>query len=170
MQILLDMDGVLANFFKQACKYHDRPYSPKEITRYNISELWGLSDDEFWEPMQGYDFWANIEMYVYAPRFLRELRKIAPVTICTAPSRDKYCISGKLHWLEKYLGIHTCDVVFANKKWLLANDENILIDDSQAKVDKFSSHGGCGIIFPQPWNNGKGNWASVLENVKEIAK
>lgn len=169
MQILLDMDGVLADFMRQACKYHDRQYIPEQITNYNFYEMWGLTDDEFWKPMQGYDFWAKIEMYDYAPKFLKELREIAPVTICTAPIRDKYCISGKLHWLESNLQIPTCDVVFANKKWLLANDRNILIDDSQAKIDKFHEHGGTGIIFPQPWNKGKGDWKTVLSLVSEYA-
>lgn len=170
MQILLDMDGVLADFIQQACKSHDRPYIPEQINNYNISEIWGLTDDEFWAPMHGYKFWPEIEMYDYAPKFLKELRKIAPVTICTAPSRDKYCISGKLHWLESKLGIPTCDVVFANKKWLLANDRNILIDDSDAKIEKFQQHGGTGIIFPQPWNQGIGSWKTVLSIVSDYSQ
>lgn len=170
MQILLDMDGVLADFFKQACKYHGKPYIPSEIKKYNISEIWEMSDDEFWEPLQGFDFWSGIEPYDYTEALLQDLRKIAPITICTAPSRDHYCISGKLSWLEKHLKIKTSDVIFANKKWLLANGSNCLIDDSQEKIDDFCRYGGNGIIFPQPWNNGVGNWRSVINKVAEKSK
>jgi 5'(3')-deoxyribonucleotidase len=161
-QILLDMDGVIADFFKQACLYHDRHYEPKSITQYNISELWGLSNNQFWKPINTLDFWEGIEPYHYLNDLFSGLTSLAPVTICTAPSFSHECIQGKVSWLKKHLGLGITDVVFANRKYLLASPRNWLIDDSQDKVDKFIAHGGNGIIFPQPWNNGVGDWKTVL--------
>lgn len=163
INILLDMDGVIANFFKQACLYHGRSYMPEEITNYNISEIWGLTNDEFWAPLTGYDFWAGIEPYDYAHEMFEKLKAIAPVTICTAPSYDHNCIAGKLNWLDKHLGVKLNDVVFASKKYLLADEGTILIDDHSEKVRMFSGCGGVGILFPQPWNHGEGGWELIIE-------
>jgi 5'(3')-deoxyribonucleotidase len=161
-QFLLDMDGVIGNFFKQVCLYHNRHYDPELITQYNISELWGISNNQFWKPLNTLDFWEGIEPYPYMHDFVSGLQALAPVTICTAPSFSHECIQGKVSWLKKHLGLGLTDIVFANRKYLLASPKNWLIDDSQDKVDKFIAHGGNGIIFPQPWNNGVGDWKTVL--------
>lgn len=153
--ILLDMDGVLANFVKATSAAHGREYLPESITQFNMAELWGLSAEEFWSPLSGALFWEDIEPYPWAEELLSELRAIAPVTICTAPSRDPHCAGGKLAWLKRELKIKPHEVVLCNKKYLLARPSNILIDDSDSKIKAFGSQGGRTILFPQPWNEHK---------------
>ena len=171
LQILLDMDGVLVNFVKAASAAHGRPYEPEKITQFSMAELWGLSVPEFWKPLVGQQFWADMEPYPWASELLAALREIAPVTICTAPSIDYHCCGAKREWLHQHFGIKSSDVVLANKKWLLAAPNHLLIDDSDRKVKQFKNAGGRAIIFPQPWNecaelSGAHAWRLVVEQAK----
>jgi 5'(3')-deoxyribonucleotidase len=165
-EILLDQDGVVCNLVKQMCRYHNKPYEPEKFTFFEFS--FGMTKEEFWEPMQGLDFWVTAEPYPWAKELYTQLSQIAPVTICTAPSRDVWCPTGKMIWLRDVLGITTPNIVIANKKHMLAKFNRILIDDGEHKTLPFEEHGGTSILFPQPWNNATGTWVDVVERVKMI--
>jgi 5'(3')-deoxyribonucleotidase len=164
------MDGVLANFLKAACAMHNRPYEPKEITQFDVAEVWGISASEFWSPLSGQEFWENLEPYEWAKDLYEGLKEVAPVTILTAPSRDPGCIPGKIAWLERHLGIKSYDVIPTGQKHLLARNRLCyLIDDSPEKCKKFEAYGGTPLVFYQPWNNWNGSghecndWQTVLD-------
>lgn len=168
MNILLDMDGVLANFVGGAIDAHGADERVEEQTAYNFWRDWPtswadryewgentMSDFEFWTACSGHDFWAGLKPYSWTVELYSELRKIAPVKIVTAPrSRDAGCFSGKLEWLHSHLGVNSTDVVFTSQKWLLNGNMNVLIDDHDDQFDNFISHGGDAVIFPQAWNHG----------------
>ena len=168
--IFLDMDGVLANFLKAACAMHNRPYEPKEITQFDVADIWGISRNEFWKPLGGQEFWENLEPHEWAGDLYKGLKDIAPVTILTAPSRDPGCIPGKIAWLERHLRIKSYDVIPTGKKFLLARHKNcILVDDSEVKTQMFTEYGGTSALFPQPWNETgkmKYGWEDTLLDVK----
>lgn len=169
--ILLDMDGVLANFVYAACAAHGRPYQPETLGQYNIAKQWGITAEEFWAPLSGEAFWGNLDPYPWANDLHKALMAIAPVTVCSAPSLDPFCTTGKLLWLKKHLGVGVPNVIFANKKDLLAMPSNILVDDSDRKVDAFTFAGGRAVIFPQPWNSrhlfsDKKAWKQVVKAVE----
>lgn len=173
IHFLLDMDGVLANFCKAAHAAHDRDYKPESITEFNMAKIWGISPKEFWEPLNGQAFWEGLEPYPWANELYTGLKSIAPVTICTAPSGDPHCVPGKLAWLDKHLNVGIPDVIFANKKHLLAKPGNVLIDDSPAKVRAYIAEGGTALIFPQHWNSGYriaglDGWKATVGNARLI--
>lgn len=174
--INLDCDGVLANFAKGACDAHCRPFV---VNKWNFFEDWGITVDQFWEKCTGHHFWANLEKYDHANDLVYHLRQLcreykAELTITTAPSLDPECINAKLQWLSRHFDIKPHDVILGPKKWIMAHSNSILIDDKPQNIDNYISHGGHGILFPQPWNRSNSNnpsindWNDVLKATDSI--
>lgn len=151
-KIVLDMDGVLADFNAGACEVHNRPlYAP---TRWAYYEDWGITEEDFWRPIKelGASFYKvcvptcpwkqdilNIVRY-YDPEFL----------IATANPMHAGLLAGKVGWLNHYVG--PGHVMIGDSKHLLASEGRILIDDNDDNVRRFRDHGGSAVTFPQPWN------------------
>jgi hypothetical protein len=170
LEILLDCDGVLADFVTSAARVHGK--SPK-ILSWDFWEQWGISPEEFWAPLATRDFWLGLEPYKWATEFLGALKQLGPVTICTAPMHlnTEICVGAKLDWLESYFGIRPEDVMIGRKKYLMASPSRVLIDDSDENVGLFWQHGGSAILFPQPWNLSAGrNYQHVLNNLEHLVR
>lgn len=169
LTIFLDLDGVLANLVSAAIKAHGRNDEHSSITQWSMAKLWGISDKEFWKPLQGSAFWENIEPYSHAVEFYDELCDLGRLYICTSPNSDPECPGGKIRWIKKYLGTATRNVILTSHKHLLSGPNKILIDDKPENIDSFINHGGSGILFKQPWNQGLHDWKQCLNLVKNWA-
>lgn len=170
MEILVDCDGVLADFVSSAARVHGK--SP-EILSWDFWLEWGLEPEEFWAPLATRDFWLGLQPYKWANDFLASLRELGEVTICTSPMHlnTEVCIGAKLDWLESYFGIRPVDVMVGRKKWLMAGKGRVLIDDYEENVSKFWQAGGSSILFPQPWNLSAGkNYQHVLNNLEYMVR
>ena len=150
---LLDMDGVVCNFPMGTIMAHKRQESHEDINQWNIHELFGMPEKEFWEPLKGVSFWENLEPYPWAVEFYSKLKEMGDVTICTSPNADEECIIGKYRWAKRVLGAKVKDFMVGGKKYLMAKS-GILIDDYIENVNKFRGAGGTAILFKQPWNSG----------------
>lgn len=169
MHILLDCDGVLADFVGAAAEVHGK--SP-DILAWDFWIEWGLEPEEFWAPLATRDFWLGIKPYHWANELLEGLREVGDVTICTAPMHlnTEVCVGAKLDWLESYFGIRPEDVLLTRKKWLCASKNTVLIDDSDDNVGQFWRAGGSAILFPQPWNGSAGrNYQHVLNHLSYLS-
>lgn len=151
-QILLDCDGVLANFVKASFVAHNKEYSDDLDIGWDYFEDWNISEKQFWDKLRGYDFWYNIEPYPWAKTLYNSLKSIAPVNILTAPSEDSECPQAKIEWLRDHLGVPLKEIIISRNKYLFANKTNILIDDNMHKIESFYDYGGNVIVFPQSWN------------------
>ena len=151
--ILLDMDGVIANFVRHSLVANDLLLRHDDCTQYDYWKLAGISGNQFWKRIDSTPrFWETIPPY---PWFL-ELKKIVSqfdFHICTSPSKSPDCFSGKADWIQAYFGREFRNIVLTPQKHLLAKSNHILIDDSQQKYEKFVDAGGHAILFPQPWNS-----------------
>lgn len=155
-KILIDMDGVIADFVRGCCEAHDRPNPFKGKYRgYNIEEAWGISTEEFWEPMKNPSFWENLKRFSWSDSIVtKAFSLVGPenVSICTAPSTIGYtaAVEGKLRWLDS----HYPDIkkIFTKHKYFCAEPNTALVDDTESKIEAFNEYGGVGILFPQPWN------------------
>lgn len=167
--ILLDVDGVLADFVGAALKAHGRD---GPVSRYDFWQDWGITADTFWEPLRGRDFWRTIRPYPWAKVLLAELRKLGTVYIATAPNRDPECIAAKLWWLKRHLNVLSDDVMCGKHKWLMASPSTILIDDGEHNVSAFVAAGGKAILFPQPYNANHlvQSWQGVLRAVAKVSQ
>lgn len=151
--ILLDMDGVLAQFAESANKLFPEPLA--EITEWDMCNQLGISHDEFWERIEqeGEDFWANLPDYPWAEELWGTLRDTAPVILSSSPSRCPKCCSGKRRWIINRFGANYKNYMLGSQKWMLAKPDRVLIDDNENNISAFRKHGGEGILFPQIWNS-----------------
>lgn len=165
--ILLDMDGVIANFVDRSITTAGLPISHDDCDVWGYFEKW-MTTDEFWTKIEADDqFWFKLKPYDWARELYDMLTAIAPVSFCSTPSRDADAASQKIEWLREYafmdrdedryflVGVGPSAEGHKRGKNLLAGRRRILIDDSDANVRDFKESGGMAILFPQPWNGAR---------------
>ena len=169
---LLDMDGVVSDFLSGALQSLNRELNKnvtvKEYVKYgafDMAEFYGISNTRFWNIIDSEEnFWLNLRPFDWAVDLLKLLRGLGDVTIVTSPSQDYSCISQKLEWLDKYLGIKSNDVFLGSKKYLMAGN-GILIDDYSRNTEKFVAHGGKAILVPSNWNTSDLTFDKVKQTI-----
>lgn len=154
--IYLDMDGVIANFVDAALEVHsDRSgvLTHNDITDWHMEEWLGITVEEFWKPLNNYDFWRyDVKPYSYAETLFDVCSAYGEVYICTSPTLFTGCVTAKLDWLTTFFGWGVDRVITMGHKELLAKPGTCLIDDRKSSVFKFQEAGGFGIVFEQPWS------------------
>ena len=158
-EILLDMDGVLADFVPAICRAHGRenPYDNYEARGvWDIEKLWGITKAEFWAPTKTVEFWSTIEPTEEFSEILALAEDAVGregVAICTAPSLADESIIGKRRWIEKHLPeSYKHRTIFARAKGFLAGPSRLLIDDRDKNILEFRLGGGYTCLLPRPWN------------------
>ena len=160
-QILLDLDGVLADWVSAVIRLFGR--HPADVISswphgvYDLAEVLGVSEAEMWRRVHagGAGFWATLEIYPWAHDLLDTCRKHARTTILPSPSRDPSSLAGKVQWLDRHFGCgdHFRDYLVGPDKAAAAHRGALLIDDRDSMCKTFREHGGRTIVFPQPWNS-----------------
>lgn len=166
--ILLDVDGVLGDFIGHALKYHGR--EDLKVTQWNTPELMGITDAEFWAPIDNYEFWISEPVYPGAHRFVESLRQIAPILFSTSPSMSPMCAAAKIEWLRRHFGpVTPADYMIGSRKYLMAGPDRLLIDDNEKNLREFAEWGGLSMRFPRTWNDAKadGTYDMALAYIKE---
>ena len=110
--ILLDLDGVCADFFSAALDRLNHA-TGKSITYdkymeypcYEMESKFGLTRDEFWSIIDRGRFWQDLKPFYWTKDLYRMLSSIAPVTIASSPSPWLECVPQKLLWVKDYLGL-----------------------------------------------------------------
>jgi len=150
-RILLDVDGVLADFYGGACRVHGVSRESLPVGQWEMRHGMGISEAAFWEPLDNYDFWVGLQKYPWADSLVACMKTVADVTFCTTPSVSSDCHKAKMDWIRKHFG-DDAKVMLGSQKYLMAAPRHILIDDYHANVDKFIAEGGKAILFPARWN------------------
>lgn len=154
--ILLDMDGVIANFVASSLKVCNIPLTHEQVARWDFYNG-HITESEFWRAIDTTpDFWKDIQPYEWAEELVEMCRDIAPVYFCSSPAMHHVSASDKIWWLRTH-GFMKADednYVLTKHKWINAGPKRILIDDATHQIDRFNLHGGIGLTFPQPWNDG----------------
>lgn len=65
MKVLIDMDGVVADWMAGAMKLHNKPYPYNDPANrgehgWDVVKLWNMSPFDFWGAME-FDFWADLD-------------------------------------------------------------------------------------------------------------
>lgn len=99
-RILLDLDGVLADFVNGACAAHgvNNPYKKGERGIESVEESIGLSVEEFWKPLD-FKFWKGLNPYPHYREFVTAIEdKFGQDNICllTKAPLTESCIAGKV--------------------------------------------------------------------------
>lgn len=180
--ILFDMDGVLADFFGSAFELVSKAtgFDPWMIHLYRehhgshrMEEYFGITRGEFWRIIdEDREFWLNLEPLRHGVEAFRKLNSDPrfKVFVCTAPSSNPNCLTGKAKWLKKRLRIGVDQVVFTTEKWLLANPHALLIDDYEKNIDPFLANGGNALHLPASWNTDTSNldlYSMIVESAED---
>jgi hypothetical protein len=173
--VLCDVDGVFANFVDGALSAHKSPLTHDDIVEYDMAKLMGISDREFWVPIdaQGDDFWRELDPYRWHKVLYEALKARVPrVHFVTQPSWSHHAYAGKKQWFDEHFGRSFRELSLTKGKELMSKPGHVLIDDSPFNVKKFREveNGGEAILFPQPWNCEKPPEDRVVFVLEELKK
>lgn len=170
-RVLLDMDGVLVDFFGAALALHGREdlaadWPPR---KWDMAPVLGLTGREFWEPINdlGVEFWANLCWYPWSDELIALCEEAGGFVIASTPSRRGSSALGKVRSLEARFGRGFRDYMLGPHKALMARSGLVLIDDSDEQVEAFRAAGGEAILFPQRWNRAHESVGERLDLVRE---
>jgi 5'-nucleotidase len=176
MRILVDMDGVIADFDQELVlrwreRHPDKPYVPLEARKtFYVKDSYPeelkplvveiLLESSFFRdmlPMQG------------AIEALHEMQAMGwEVFICTSPlSTYRNCVLEKHEWVEKFLGPSWVrQVVLTKDKTIIKGD--VLIDDKPAITGVEERPEWEHILYDRPYNQGIAKRRMTWENWKDI--
>ena len=151
MKIILDVDGVLADFVggierMLGVELDDWPVG-SDIVKYV-----GMKPHEFWK-MCDYEFWYSLNKTPFADDLVEHLAKFDHSNVCiiTNPCLTEGCVMAKRNWLNNNFPMFK-NILFGNARQFLADKDAVLIDDFPINCEKFRQHGGCYVLVKQPWN------------------
>lgn len=169
MEILLDMDGVLCDFYTAALDACDLPRDTKPEWDFWLPYM---TTEEFWQKIDDRTyFWEDLEPYPWMHELVDACKSLGRVWFCSTPGPDRDSASGKLAWLRRHKLLDS-NYVLTPHKHMLSKPGRVLIDDSIHNVTEFvrSSQGSGALLFPQPWSDyGLGTQptpSSVLQSLR----
>lgn len=152
--VLLDCDGVLADFAGALLSWAGPAFSRSQLTETDLIQSLGLEhrQEEFDAVASEPGFCESLPILEGAQDFVESLRSFtSEIIVVTSPySAAKLWTFERLRWLEKHFAITKHDVIFAKRKELIRGD--ILIDDFPKNVKPFAERGGHALLIDQPWN------------------
>jgi 5'(3')-deoxyribonucleotidase len=137
-RVLVDVDGVLADFITPACKTMNAimgtNVTPDQMKSWYLFDAFDFPVEERireacytqWK-MPGWCF--DLEPYPGAVEGLKSIMEIADVHIVTSPMDGRTWAWERAQWLKKYFGFTRSDVSHTDGKFTVAGD--VLIDDKK---------------------------------------
>lgn len=171
-KIALDIDGVLANFSKSACKACGVEYPQSGL--FDDSWLDELVGDKLYARCRGEVFWANLEIYPWAQQIVEAVDSSGiDWRFITKPMQDPGSYSGKYLWIKKHFPKHAEKLWIINGSKAFACDgpNSLLIDDMRKNLDAWANRGGS--VYE--WKEVTPDWPTVLinkriEDIKDLLK
>lgn len=180
MICFLDMDGVLADFVDGISRAHNRPnpFNDPKVrggSVWEITEVWGISEEEFWKPSNNAEFWAGLKETPEASQLVQLATELFGdnIAMLTAPSESEWCLPGKKTWMMNHFPKLYNRMIFTNagSKKFLAGEGRILVDDRDQNIQQWIKAGGTGVICPRPWNDSysKPTWETVRDGLRQVS-
>jgi 5'(3')-deoxyribonucleotidase len=157
-RVLVDVDGVLADFLTPALKIIERltgrAYRPEEILRWDLFETIGKEwEQPFLALCNEPGFAASCPVLPGAQEGLRALQEVATVYIVTSPlNHNPTWTHERELWLHDHFGIHHKQIVHTSAKYLCLGD--VIIDDRPKNITDWEAEhpDGLGLLWDAPWN------------------
>lgn len=134
MDLLIDMDGVLANLedrmYERLMNEHGAPFvDPNDRVTFYFEDQVGPGFAHLVDQLMAEEhFFATLEPYEGAIEAMELLSAEHNVTICTSPMLTPFCIKEKVDWVTRYLGEdHAHRMIVTRDKTLIRGD--VLLDD-----------------------------------------
>ena len=153
----VDMDGVLVDFAGAvANRWGYQQPKNAHIDSWQIEELYGISQEEFWKSCNGHDFWVTMKEYPWAFDLVELVDTVTDGNwrFLTSPMRDPGCFSGKAEfimtrWPEHFSKLMICglggsdnEAAKLRKATLCRSKYDYLIDDSEKNIVAWEEAGG----------------------------
>jgi 5'(3')-deoxyribonucleotidase len=159
MRVLLDCDGVLADFVGYTLgmlnNQFKRDYKLRDIQKDSLDQV--LTPAEWKYVRSAYDGMPCCRMipwYPGAQAFLRRLSLKYSVRIVTTSFRTQGWEEQRRAWLAEV--IDPRHVIFSDDKREV--DGNIIVEDSWANADRWALHRRRqALLLARPWNDGRSN-------------
>jgi hypothetical protein len=158
VKILLDMDGVLCDFYTGVCRLFDKPAYPFtwKPNNWDWYGEWGATTGDL-APHMDRDFYADLGWTADGPDILeRAIRMVgvSSVFLLTSPWDTPGCADGKRAWVAKHVPAFLPRLMIGSPKELCSRPDACLIDDSEPNCRKFATvfNGGHAVLLPRPWN------------------
>lgn len=182
-RVLLDIDGVCADFITRALK-HLEPIRPglshDDITAYRMEIPIGLTEAQtaLWHQAvceRGYC--ASIPTYAGAKEGVARLKELGDVHPVTFPfPGSPWWILERETWLQEHLGIDPGMAVYTKTKHVIAGD--IFIEDTTSYLVEWRKHNPDGAAFRmrraynahEPFTHGitVGDWSELVREVETV--
>lgn len=157
MLILVDMDGVLADFDLHACAELERIHPEvvqvplEERREFYLKDDYPDDRDKIIAITSKQGFFANLTMIPGAYAGMLKLVGLGhDVRICTAPlTENDYCVHEKYHWVRKNMPAFQSKLIITKDKTLVRGD--ILIDD-KPEITGAMNPLWLHVVYDQPYN------------------
>ena len=184
LRVLLDVDGVVANFVESFLREVEAvtgaSFSHDDVTQYDLCKALGLSrrDEAAVYDRVGRAGWASrLSLYDGAREGVLALREASDLYFVTAPvwAAPTWAFD-RSAWIRRHFGVRHDRVVFTAAKHLVAGD--VFVDDKPEAIEAWRREHSRGraVLWARPWNAGGGwfaerteNWGRVLELAREGA-
>ncbi len=159
-EILLDIDGVAANFIAGCLPYvfaiTGREHQHDDVDQFMIEQALGLDNEQtkklYHHVMQ--EGWCrSLPAYEHAKESVARLREFAEVIPVTSHFFDsKHWVSERDEWILEHLGILKTDIIHTHRKYQI--DGDILVDDKTSHLVKWAERHprGCAVRFRRRYN------------------
>jgi len=154
IKVLLDMDSCITDF-------------DKAVKKLGLKAAKGLAEDASEEEKQfmydkieeaGSKFWSDMDWYPKGQELWKTVKNYNPVLL-SSPGLFKWAPAGKQNWVSENLpGI---SLFLESDKYIFAEPDAVLIDDSSSNIEGWKDAGGIGILY-------EGDPESVKEQLKKI--
>jgi len=177
--VLLDVDGVLANFIGRVCEVASsitgRVHKPEDIKQFNFATELGLTPEQKREAhafIEQPGFWRNLDPYPDAIEGVRRLQNLRDVEVVIVTSPWNSCrtwLYEREGWLKEHFGIHHGDIIPTSRKHMVCGA--MLIDDKTETLHAWRKVWGNGAVQWQtphnrldPWDgHSTRSWDRVVE-------
>jgi 5'-nucleotidase len=136
--ILIDCDGVLANFNEMAFRLIKNQFNidvkcdGKNWDYFSYPNIKSISS-KIWDDICNTPrLIRDIKKYNYADEFINRLREIGSVICLTSIPRSRFYPSERFEWLMEELGFDRKDIILCHRKYLVKGD--VLIDDKPSNI------------------------------------
>lgn len=155
-RILLDVDGVLADFVSAACdvlsRLTGRELRVDQLDQWDIMKALGVPkiiEDEAYRWFSAEGFCYSLKPYVGAREMVAELQTWADLYAVTAPLDGPHWAFERENWLEAHFNIPRRRVVSARDKSIVVGDA--LVDDKLSNLVEWRTRQSGMAVF---WRNG----------------